>query len=142
LTQSDARVLDRVAPGVFDNAIDERWASEFLADPRHHMAVALIDGEVVGMASAVHYLHPDKPPELWINEVGVAPSHQSRGIGRQLLQALFARGRELGCEEAWLGTEPGNIAARRMYAAIGGQEAAMVYVMFPLTAEAPGENTL
>jgi hypothetical protein len=27
---------------------------------------------VVGFASAVHYVHPDKAPELWINEVGVA----------------------------------------------------------------------
>ena len=85
------------------------------------MAVALDGGQVVGMASAVHYVHPDKPPELWINEVGVAPAHQQQGIGQQLLRALFARGRELGCTEAWLGTEVDNVAARRLYAA-GGRE--------------------
>src|SRR2546421_12904817 len=96
----DAAVLDRVAPGVFDNDVDARWTAEFLADPRPHLAVALDGDTVVGMASGVHYVHPDKPPELWVNEIGVAPTHQGRQIGRRLLRALFARGREVGCAEA------------------------------------------
>ncbi|MGI9026463.1 MAG: GNAT family N-acetyltransferase [Burkholderiaceae bacterium] len=132
LRAEDAPILEHVAPDVFDNAIDPRWTAEFLADPRHHMAVALIDDRVVGMASAVHYVHPDKPTELWINEVGVAPEHRSQGIGRQLMLALFARGRELGCTEAWLGTEETKQAARRMYAAVGGHEEPMIYVTFGL----------
>lgn len=133
LGAADARVLDRVAPGVFDNAIDPRWTAEFLADPRHHMAVALLDGQVVGMASALHYVHPDKGPELWVNEVGVAPSEQRQGIGKKLLETLFARGRALGCTEAWLGTEEGNVAARRLYAAAGGKEEPMVYVTLDIS---------
>jgi len=132
LGPGDAKLLDNVASNVFDNAIDQRWTAEFLADPRHHMAVAIDDGQVVGMASAVHYVHPDKPPELWINEVGVAPSRQRQGIGQQLIRALFVRGREVGCTEAWLGTEEGNAAARRLYAAVGGNEQPMVYVTFEL----------
>lgn len=136
LRTEDASILAHVAPDLFDNAIDPRWTAEFLADPRHHLAVALIDDQVVGMASAVHYVHPDKPAELWINEVGVAPAHRSQGIGRQLMQALFARGRELGCSEAWLGTEETNLAARRMYAAVGGREGPMIYVTFALGPQA------
>ena len=65
LGPADAAVLEHVADGVFDNPLDAGWTAEFLADPRHHMAVALDGNQVVGMASAVHYLHPDKPPELW-----------------------------------------------------------------------------
>jgi GNAT superfamily N-acetyltransferase len=129
LEPGDASVLDRVSPGVFDNPIDPRWAAEFLSDSRHHLAVA-IDGDlVVGMASAVHYVHPDKPPELWINEVGVAQTHRAQGIGRQLLEALFQHGRALGCQQAWVATEPGNTAARRLYAAAGGIEAPEPFVM-------------
>lgn len=82
---SDAQVLDQVAEGVFDNKVNPHWTAEFLADPRHHLAVALIGDRVVGMASAVHYIHPDKPSELWINEVGVAPPYQGQGIGKRLL---------------------------------------------------------
>lgn len=122
LDPDDAAVLDHVASEVFDHAIDPRWAAEFLADSRHHLAVALVGGEVVGMASAVHYVHPDKPPELWVNEVGVSPAHQNRGIGRRLLAALFDRTRSLGCAAAWVATEPHNVAARRLYAAVGGIE--------------------
>ncbi len=123
LEPGHASVLDRVSPGVFDNPIDPRWTAEFLADSRHHLAVAIDGDMVVGMASAVHYVHPDKPPELWINEVGVAPTHRTQGIGRRLLDALFERGRALGCRQAWVATEPGNLPARRLYAGAGGKEA-------------------
>jgi aminoglycoside 6'-N-acetyltransferase I len=132
LGPDDASVLDRVAPGVFDFPIDARWTAEFFADTRHHLAAALDDATVVGMASGVHYVHPDKPPELWVNEVAVAPTHQGRHIGRQLLHTLFARGRELGCCEAWLGTELSNAPARRLYAALGGAEESFVMVSFRL----------
>ena len=37
---NDTAVLDRVAPGVFDNAVDPHWAAEFLADLRHYLAVS------------------------------------------------------------------------------------------------------
>ena len=132
LGPNDAGVLDRVAPDVFDAAIDVRWRDEFFADPRHHLVVALDGGQVVGMASGVHYVHPDKPPELWVNEISVAPTHRRRGIGRALLGALFAHARTLGCGEAWLGTDAANTAARCLYRGAGGREAPMVYVTFAL----------
>jgi aminoglycoside 6'-N-acetyltransferase I len=123
LGPGDASVLDNVAPNVFDNAIDPRWTAEFRSDPRHHLAVAIDEGRVVGMASAVHYVHPDKAPQLFINEIAVAPSYQRQGIGRRLMERILERGRELRCREAWLGTEPSNTAARRLYTAAGGVEA-------------------
>jgi GNAT superfamily N-acetyltransferase len=129
LGREDAPVLDRVAPDVFDDPVDPLSTAEFLADPRHHLAVALDGALVVGMASAVHYVHPDRPPELWINEVAVAPTHRNRGIGRRLLGALFERGRALGCRQAWVATGTGNAAARRLYASAGGVEAAEPFVM-------------
>ncbi len=132
LGRGEIAVLERVAADVFDQPIDPRWAGEFFADPRHHLAVALRAGEVVGMASALHYVHPDKPPTLWVNEVGVSAALQRRGIGRRLVQTLLAHARELGCFEAWVGTELDNAAARGLYASLGGQEAAMVMVALPL----------
>ena len=128
----DAARRAHVTPGLFDHAVDTQLCQQFLSDPRHHLAVAVDDGVIVGMASAVHYVHPDKPPELWVNEVGVAPSHQRRGIGRALLEALFARGRELGCREAWVLTDDANTATRGLYAATGGEETPAVMVSFRL----------
>jgi GNAT superfamily N-acetyltransferase len=118
----DAAVVGGAAGDVFDYPVDAALTAEFLSDPRHHLAIAIDDGRIVGMASGVHYIHPDKAPELWVNEVGVAPSHQGRGIGRRVLGVLLEHGRALGCGEAWLLTDDANIAARRMYAAAGGRE--------------------
>jgi ribosomal protein S18 acetylase RimI-like enzyme len=142
LGRDEEAVLARVAPGVFDNEVDPALVAEFLNDARHHLAVALEDGTVVGFASGVHYVHPDKPPELWINEVGVSPSHQRRGLGQQLLRALFARARDLGCREAWVLTSPANGAAIRLYESVGGTDMPDAPVMFTfrLDAESPGRR--
>ena len=95
-----------------------------MGDPRHHLVVAIDNGLVVGFASAVLYLHPDKPrPELWINEVGVAATHHRRGIARQLLDMLLDIGRSADCREAWVLTDRSNGAAMRLYTSVGGREA-------------------
>jgi len=123
LGPGDAHVLDRVAADVFDEPVDPALGAEFLADPRHHIAVAIDDGVVVGFASGVDYVHPDKPRALWVNEVGVAPSHQGRGIGRRVVDALLAHARTLGCREAWVLTDRDNTAARALYRSAGGGDA-------------------
>jgi ribosomal protein S18 acetylase RimI-like enzyme len=142
LGSPDARVLENVAPAVFDDAIDVGRAREFLADPRHHLAVAVEDGCVVGFVSAVHYVHPDKPrPELWINEIGVAAPHRRRGLGTRLLHSMLAVAGRLGCAEAWVLTDRANAAAMRLYAAAGSTEAPTDHVMFTFklgTGTAPG----
>lgn len=139
LARGEASVLARVLPDVFDGPVSAPRTEEFLGDHRHHLAVALDDGVVVGMASAVHYVHPDKPPELWINEVGVAAAHRRQGLAQRLLQALFERGRSLGCVQAWVLADQSNTAAHRLYLGAGGQAAAEPCVMFefPL-GDAPG----
>ena len=125
LGPGDEGVLGNVAPGVFDRAINPRFAAEFLADPRHHLAVAIDDnagGVVVGFVSAVHYVNPDKPPEMWINEVGVAPAYRQRGVARSLLRAILERARTLRCREAWVLTDRSNVPAMRLYASAGASE--------------------
>jgi ribosomal protein S18 acetylase RimI-like enzyme len=130
LQAGDEQVLSRVAPGVFDFQIEERLTAEFLQDPRHHLAVAIDEDVVVGFASAVHYIHPDKPAELWINEVGVAPTHRNRGVARALLELIFGVGRREGCSTAWVLTERENTPAMRLYRACRGEEAEGETVMF------------
>ena len=123
LLRGDEAVLASVAPDVFDDPIDARAAEAFLADARHHLAVAIDGGVVVGFASAVHYLHPDKPrPEMWINEVGVAPTHHGRGIAKTILRALLDEARALGCTGAWVLTDRDNTPARKLYASVDGTE--------------------
>lgn len=123
LGPNDSEILSNVAPDVFDDPIDFNTTMEFLADPRHRLMVVIDEGQVVGFISAVIYLHPDKSkPELWINEVGVAPSHQGRGIGKMLLRRMLESGQQAGCAEAWVLTEHTNDAAMALYKSLGGIE--------------------
>jgi ribosomal protein S18 acetylase RimI-like enzyme len=139
LGSNDRGVLDKVAPDVFDRDVDPRWSAQFFADRRHHIAVAIDEsGTVVGMASGVHYVHPDKAPEMFINEVGVAPTHQGMRIGTRVMQALLDRARSIGCVTAWVLTSPTNATARRLYLGVGGVEETEAPIMFqfPLDGEA------
>ena len=135
LRAGDEPVLDNVATDVFDDALDPRLVAEFLADPRHHLIVAVEDGLVIGFASGLHYVHPDKPGELWINEIGVAESYQRRGIGKRLIRLLLEHGARSGCREAWVLTDRSNDAAMRLYAAAGGREIPEQPVMFTFSLE-------
>jgi aminoglycoside 6'-N-acetyltransferase I len=139
LGSKDTGVLMNVAPGVFDNPIDPRMTNAFLGDTRHHLAVAVEEDLVVGFVSAVHYAHPDKSrPELWINEVGVAPTHQGRGLGSDLLRSILEAGRRNGCGEAWVLTDRSNTPAMRLYSSSGGTESDQVMFTFRLDNKAEG----
>jgi ribosomal protein S18 acetylase RimI-like enzyme len=123
LTPSDSYLLNNVAEDVFDDSIVESSTREFLADSRHRLVVALDGDLVVGFVSAVIYLHPDKSAlELWINEIGVAPTHQRQGTGKALMQAILEIAKQSGCREAWVLTGRSNLPATSMYRSIGGLE--------------------
>ena len=111
----DESLFDAIAEEVFDEPVNPARLAAYLAEPGHHMVVALDDGVIVGQVAAVVHRHPDKPTELYIDEVGVAAGYRRRGIARRMLDAMFDHGRAIGCKEAWVGTEPDNLPARGLY---------------------------
>jgi ribosomal protein S18 acetylase RimI-like enzyme len=122
VTKVNTSLLDRVHDDVFDHKVQPALLQAFLANPANLLVVAVVDEEVIGMASGIAYVHPDKPLHLFINEVGVAAHFHRQGVGRKLLAALLQRGKELGCHEAWVATEIDNNAARGLYTSAGGME--------------------
>jgi ribosomal protein S18 acetylase RimI-like enzyme len=128
----DTAVFATIADEVFDEVVQPDRLRAYLTEPGHLMLVAVEDGIVVGQCAAVVHRHPDKVTELYIDEVGTAPAHHRRGIGRAMVDEMFAWGRELGCEEAWLGTELDNVAANALYRSVGGTTDQMAYWEFDL----------
>jgi ribosomal protein S18 acetylase RimI-like enzyme len=125
-------IFERVAEGVFDEPVDPQRLRAYLAEPGHLMLVAIDDNVIVAQCAAVIHRHPDKATELYIDEVGVAPGWQRRGIARKMLDEMFALGKALGSEEAWVGTEPDNLPARGLYELRDGKAESFVMYVYKL----------
>lgn len=130
LDHANIDLLDNLAPEVFDHPILPEQLRAFLDDQRHFLFVAVGGEMVVGMASAVEYFHPDKKPHVWVNEVGVTPSHRRRGIGRRLVQAVIDLGRERGWSYAWLGTAADNTSGQACFGSVPGGEEPQAFFLY------------
>ena len=130
LTANDVTVLERVESGVFDYPVQLDLAFDYLANPDNLLAVAIQEGLVIGVASGFAYIHPDKPLQLFINEVGVSSRWQRQGIGKRLIRALLEQGRTMGCTNAWVATEQPNVSARALFTATQGTEIEESVVVF------------
>ena len=128
----DELAFAEIAPEVFDEPIQPERLRDYLLEPGHLMLLAFDGGLGVGQCAAVIHRHPDKLTELYIDEVGTASTHRRQGIATRLVEAMFAWGRELGCREAWLGTELDNLEANGLYRKLGGKGGQMAYYEFEL----------
>lgn len=108
-------LLTRVRAGVFDRPVTQGLLSAYLARPGNVLILALVDGEVIGQCAATVQNHPDKPPELYVSEIAVAPNLRRRGVARRLIEGVFYAGKSLGCVTAWVVTNRGNDAARALF---------------------------
>ena len=130
--RADAGLFARIAAGVFDEVPTAELVAAFLADPAHLIALALSADLVVGMAHGIVTRRPDKPPELFVSEVGTGDDWHRRGIARRTVSALFAEARRRGCDSAWVATEANNAPALALYAALGGRRTdAVVLIEWP-----------
>jgi len=130
----DVRLL---GPG--DEAIVERLATreprtELLQDPRTIFLVAFDDGAPAGFVLA--YELPRRHGfnvTLIVYEVGADAAYRRLGIARRLLQELEQVARRRGIEEAFVLTEPDNLAANRLYESAGGTRSDVVEWDFDYT---------
>ncbi|MEV4345565.1 GNAT family N-acetyltransferase [Actinoplanes sp. NPDC049596] len=113
------------AAGLFDGPPLPAATERFLASPGHHLLLAYDDeGVPVGMVSGVEMTHPDKGTEMFIYELGVTEGARRHGVATRLVEELAGIARRNGCYGMWVGTEPGNVAARATYRRAGASEEA------------------
>jgi ribosomal protein S18 acetylase RimI-like enzyme len=118
------------AEHLFDAPVRPQAVERFLADPAHHLLLALESGRAVGFVSGVELTHPDKGTEMFLYELAVDEAARDRGIGRALVHELADLGRERGCYGMWVLTDDGNPAALRAYTAAGGTRESPDAVLF------------
>jgi ribosomal protein S18 acetylase RimI-like enzyme len=112
-------MIRRLGPGdegVVERLAERRPQTALLADERTVFVVAFAGDEPVGFAFGYELpRRHGRPTILFVYEVGVDEAHRRRGIGRRLMQELLA-----GRDEAFVLTEPDNVAANALYASLGG----------------------
>ncbi len=128
-------VLVRVADDVFDGPIDAGALADFLEGPDHALIVAVAGDEVVGQIRGVVHRQPDRARELYIDNLGVAPAFQRRGVARALVAALGSWAGAQGCTTYWLATEIDNAQALAFYRSLGAEPVTVAYLEGPLPAQ-------
>ena len=94
--------------------------SELRKRPAVHVFLAFDGDRPAGFANCIEGFSSFAcKPLLNIHDFAVAPAYRGRGIAKQLMQAVEARARELGCCKITLEVLEGNAVARSLYAACG-----------------------
>ena len=115
LSESNMDVLNNYDEDIFDEKIDTYRLAAMLKERNNILLVAVNEGVVIGQILAVIHRHPDKPTELYIDDLGVSEKFQRRGIATRLIEQLYIIGMDRGCEEIWVATEPENEPAIKFY---------------------------
>jgi ribosomal protein S18 acetylase RimI-like enzyme len=117
---TESRVLE--AAHLFDHQVLESAVRAFLADDRHHLLIAYVEGRPAGFVSAVELLHPDKlKPETFLYELGVDPEFRRMGVATELVSELIRLCRDRGSGEMFVLTDEDNDAALATYRKAGGR---------------------
>lgn len=130
LGPGDLARLCAVTPGLFDEDIRPDQAAAFLADPANLCLLAYDGDAAVGMVTATVLRHPDKPPTLFVNEVGTREGWMRRGIATALMTRMRAEAEARGCVGMWWGTDADNAEAIALYRKLGCDEVAGVFFGF------------
>ncbi|MBC2808098.1 GNAT family N-acetyltransferase [Rhizobium ruizarguesonis] len=128
LTRDTVGLLENIAEEVFDQELNAQRLATYLKSSGHLMIIAVCEKQVIGQIAAYVHSHPDRASDVYIDNLGVAPPFQRRGVARRLLDEVLAWGKTLDCDQAWIVTDTGNNAARALYEGRGA--AAEPIVMF------------
>ena len=88
----------------------------FVQHDRSLLIAAYIDGNFAGMTAATAQTHiHNSGTWLYVDEVDTAVNHRRKGVGRAMMEWLFAYAKQHGYYEVALGTERDNNPARGLY---------------------------
>lgn len=90
-------------------------------DPRDFSAlVAELDGRLVGLAHYLFHRHAWKIEEVcYLQDLFTAPEARGLGLGRALIEAVYARADAAGAPAVYWLTQDFNTTARQLYDRIG-----------------------
>lgn len=136
LNVGNANLLQNLDEEIFDEKIDFERLAVYLKELNHIMIVAVSENVVVGQVLGVIHRHPDKPTELYIDDLAVSEKLRRKGIATQMLEKVISIGTKQGCEEIWVATEPDNEPAIEFYKSLNLAKRTVVVFEGLLSSEA------
>jgi len=124
--EADWRRLWRAYLAFYETELPEAvYRSSFarlLADDAHefHGRIALIEGRAVGLVHYLFHRHGWKIENTcYLQDLYTAPEQRGRGIGRALIEAVYAAADDAGAPSVYWLTQEFNTPARRLYDRVG-----------------------
>lgn len=119
LDETNLDLLDGVDPELFDEDVRLQLVKEVVKDRGHIMLLAINDGSVIGQVLGNVHKHIDKPTELYIDDLAVSDNSLRQGVATLLVREIIEIGRQRGCKQVWIATEPDNEPANKLYESLG-----------------------
>lgn len=90
------------------------------AHPDQTGLLALMDGQAVGLVHTIYHPHNWRLEKVcYLQDLFAAPGARGTGVGRALIEAVYARADADGCPSVYWLTQDFNTQARRLYDRIG-----------------------
>ena len=104
-------------PEIYRSSFDRMVASK---DGDFRGLVAERGGKLVGLAHYLFHRHGWKFENVcYLQDLFVAPEHRGTGLGRALIEAVYAKADEAGAPHVYWNTQEFNETARKLYDRIG-----------------------
>jgi GNAT superfamily N-acetyltransferase len=104
------------------------WQRFFDADEPVHALVAEQDGELIGLT---HYLFHRSTtaiaPTCYLQDLFTSSAARGRGVGRALIEAVYARAQAAGSPRVSWQTHETNATAMRLYDQVADRSGFLVY---------------
>ena len=119
LDETNLDLLDGADPEIFDEDVKLPLVKEVVKDRGHIMLLAVKEGSVIGQILGNVHKHVDKHTELYIDDLAVSDNCLRQGVASLLVRKVMEIGKQQGCKQVWIATEPNNEPANKLYESLG-----------------------
>jgi GNAT superfamily N-acetyltransferase len=114
-----------LAPGI----TDVLWRRLFDANEPVYALVAEDAGRLLGLAQFLFHRSTTRiEPVCYLQDLFTTPEARGRGVGRALIEGVYARARDAGAQRVYWQTKQDNVTARRLYDQVAEHHGFVVYL--------------
>ena len=104
------------------------WQRFLAADEPVFALAAEQDGQMLGIAHYLFHRSTNRiEPVCYLQDLFTSPAARGRGVGRALIEGVYAQAREAGAKRVYWQTQASNATGRRLYDKVAAHLGFIVY---------------